>query len=264
MENNVMKIILRFLMPALCTLFLVASPAFSGTENNETYTLGEIVVTEEREKSVESIGTVREIDSDEIQMKNAHNLNEALELLPGVYIRTAADGVPRVDIRGFRSRHVLLLLDGIPFNSTFDGQFDPAIVPVENIAKIKISYGSNSVLYGQGGLGGVINIITKKGKEGINGEVGGEAGENDTYLSKASVSGKAGKFDFFISSSQNNSDGFKLSDDFAPTALENGGERQNSDREGTSFFGNLGFTPNDMIQLGLIASYGEGDRKSVV
>jgi vitamin B12 transporter len=81
-----------------------------------------------------------------------------------------------------------LLPDGIPFNSTFDGQFDPAIVPVKNIAKIKVSYGSNSVLYGHGGIGGVINIITKKGKEGIHCEVSGEAGENDTYQDKASVS----------------------------------------------------------------------------
>lgn len=115
-------------------------PVYSQTLQNQTgiYTLGEVVVTGERD-GVESISTVREITVEDIRNKNARTLNEALELLPGLDIRTGTDGVPRVNLRGFRSRHVLLLIDGIPFNSTFDGQFDPSIIPVENIAKIKVS-----------------------------------------------------------------------------------------------------------------------------
>ncbi|MBU0768087.1 MAG: Plug domain-containing protein [Proteobacteria bacterium] len=91
---------------------------FSETETQQTtaYTLGEVVVTGER-VGVESIGTVREITAHDIALRHARNLNQALELLPGLDIRTATDGVPRVDLRDFRSRHVLLLLNGIPFNS---------------------------------------------------------------------------------------------------------------------------------------------------
>jgi len=139
-------------------------PGFSkaAEEQTEAYTLGEVVVTGERE-GVEAVGTVREITAADIQRNGARTLDEALDLLPGIQVRTGNDGVPRVDMRGFRSRHVLLLLDGIPFNSTSDGQFDPTTIPTENIARIKVSYGNHSVLYGEGGLGGVINIITKKG-----------------------------------------------------------------------------------------------------
>ncbi|KPK21400.1 MAG: TonB-dependent receptor, partial [Nitrospira bacterium SG8_3] len=151
---------------SLCILFARGGLSQAAEEDMGTYTLGEVVVTAERHL-VESVGTVREITAKDIEAKGARTLGEALELLPGVDIRTGAEGVPRVDLRGFRSRHVLLLLNGIPLNSTFDGQFDPSIIPVESIARIKVSYGSNSVLYGQGGLGGVINIITKKGTEGI-------------------------------------------------------------------------------------------------
>jgi vitamin B12 transporter len=137
---------------------------FSETQTQQTtaYTLGEVVVTGER-VGVESIGTVREITAADIARRHVRTLDQALGLLPGLDIRTASDGVPRVDLRGFRSRHVLLLLNGIPFNSAFDGQFDPSIIPVENIAKIKVSYGTHSVLYGQGGLGGSSMSLPKRG-----------------------------------------------------------------------------------------------------
>ena len=98
---------------------------------------------------------------------------------------------------GFRSRHVLLLLDGIPLNSTFDGQFDPSIIPTENIAKIKVSYGTSSVLYGQGALAGVINIITKKGTEGFQGKASGEVGEGLERLGRFNLSGAKEKCGFF-------------------------------------------------------------------
>ena len=205
---------------------------FSETETQQTaaYTLGEVVVTGER-VGVEAIGTVREITADDIARRDARNLNQALELLPGLDIRTATDGIPRIDLRGFRSRHVLLLLNGIPFNSAFDGQFDPSIIPVENIAKIKVSYGNNSVLYGQGGLGGVINVITKKGTEGIQGNVKLETGARNRNLGSFSVSGAKDRFDAFVSGSALDSDGFVLANDFEATSEEDGGLSENSDRK---------------------------------
>lgn len=233
-------------------------PGFSGAEaaedpmaNSEVYTLGEVVVTEERD-GVESIGTVVEITARDIEQKNARNLCEALELLPGLDVRTGAKGIPRINLRGFRSRHVLLLLNGIPFNSTYDGQFDPAIIPTENIAKIKVSYGVHSVLYGQGGLGGVINIITKKGPPGFKGHLSGELGERGDKLGRLSISGGSGRFDYFVSGSMLNSDGFRLSDDFANTSEEDGGLRENSDRKKENLFANIGVKMGDDWDLGLV------------
>ena len=69
------------------------SPTFSvtGTESTEL---------------VEEVGTTRRIGREEIEARNARTLDEALRLLPGMYVRTGGDGTPRIDIRGFRSRHV--------------------------------------------------------------------------------------------------------------------------------------------------------------
>jgi len=255
----------RWLFYSLLLLSLTGWTAFAGNalsemteEKTGIYTLGEVVVTAERD-GVESIGTVREITARDIEAKGARTLDEALELLPGVDIRTGAKGVPRVDLRGLRSRHVLLLLNGIPLNSTFDGQFDPSTIPVENIAKIKVSYGNHSVLYGQGGLGGVINIITKKGTEGIRGMASVEAGEEDSHLGRFSLSGAQEKADFFLSGSLLETDGFPLSDDFDSTSSENGGLRENSDKERKNFFANVGFNPGEDWRMGIVFNYLGGE-----
>ena len=236
-------------------------PAVVAAETKDTsegvYTLGEVVVSA-RQDVVETAGTIREITAQDIQNKDARTLDQALQLLPGVQIRTGADGVPRVDIHGFRSRHVLLLLDGIPLNSTYDGQFDPAIIPTENIAKIKVSYGASSVLYGQGALGGVINIITKKGKQGIQGNASGEIGEGSSRLGRFNVGGAAKDVDFFVSGSMAARDDFPLSNDFEATPLQAGGERNNSDNRRNNIFGNIGYSPTEELDLGLVASFANG------
>jgi len=240
-------------------LFFAHTPsARSETAHKEktgVYTLGEVVVSAQKQ-AVETAGTVREVTAEDIRNKDARNLAEALELLPGVEIRTGAEGTPRVDLRGFRSRHVLLLLDGIPLNSTFDGQFDPSIIPTENIAKIKVSYGTSSVLYGQGGLAGVINIITKKAEgEGFGGMASGEVGEGLERLGRFNLSGAKGDADFFLSGSMAARRGFRLSDDFDPTPLENGDLRENSDARRNNLFGNIGWSPTEDWNIGVVASY---------
>ena len=250
---------MRIILPVFClclSVMLLCSPesVYSQVQgDSEAYTLGEIVVSAEKE-GVESIGTVREITSEDIQTKGARTLEEALELLPGINIRTGADGVPRVDLRGFRSRHVILLLDGIPLNSTYDGQFDPSIIPVENISKIKIAYGDHSVLYGDGGLGGVINIITKKGQKGVHGTVSGEIGDGDRYLGKFNLSGGHEKINFFLSGSLSDTNGFRLSDDFKSTTEEDGGLRENSDERRNDFFANVNYELTNKLVVGAIFS----------
>jgi vitamin B12 transporter len=232
---------------------------FSGTEKPETkdtevYTLGEVVVTGKKE-GVESVGTVHKITQEEISISGARNLNEAIDLLPGVNVMTGGDAVPRIDIRGFRPRHNILLLNGIPINSTYDQQFNPSIIPVENIAEIKMTSGPSSVLYGQGGLGGVINIITKKGTEGIKGMAGAEAGTGKSHMEKVNLSGRDGKVNFFSSASYSRRDSYPLSRDFKDTSLEGGSSRDNSDKETGAFFTNLGFDPNDNLSMGLTINY---------
>ena len=88
---------------------------------------------------VEQVGTTRRVTRADMEARNARTLDEALRLLPGVYVRTGGDGTPRIDVRGFRSRHVLLLINGVQVNSSVDGQFDPARISTKAIREIKVS-----------------------------------------------------------------------------------------------------------------------------
>ncbi|MBN1546559.1 MAG: TonB-dependent receptor [Syntrophaceae bacterium] len=242
------------------TFLTVPVTAFSAVnpDSAETYTMGEVVVSAER-AGVESIGTIREVTGEDIRNQGARNLSEALALVPGVNIRIGAQGVPRVDMRGLRGRHVILLLDGIPFNSTYDGQFDPSIIGVENIAKIKVNYGNHSVLYGDGGLGGIINIVTKKGQEGVHGMAATEVGDRNTYFGKFSMSGAQDKMDFLVSGSGYRTSGFGLSDDFDETPYEDGGLRENSDKKNLNLFANLGYSFNEKLKVGFVAQSVKGE-----
>jgi outer membrane cobalamin receptor len=150
---------------------------------------------------VEDVGTTRRIDEEDIRQESARTLDEALVRQPSVVIRTGADGTPRIDMRGLRTRHVLLLVDGIPVNNTEDGQFDPSLIPTENIEEVKLSYGNSSVLYGDGPIGGVLQLRTRRGEEGIHGSLTGEAGQRDQFLGQATVSGATRDLDVFLSGS---------------------------------------------------------------
>jgi outer membrane cobalamin receptor len=245
----------------LISLFLVllfavspfSSNAYSPQEEDtsDIFSLGEIVVTAKGEKASESTEMVKEITSEDIHKSGARTVDEAIEQLSGVNVRTGPEGVPRVDIRGFRNRHVLILLDGIPLNSAFDQQFDPSSIPVENIAKIKVITGASSVLYGPGGLGGIIEIITKRGSEEIRGMVAAETGDRQPYLFKASLSGGKEKFDYFLSGSLFKRDKFPMAKDFTPTNEEKEGYRKNSDNKRENIYGNFGYAASDSVVLSM-------------
>ncbi len=225
------------------------------------YRLGEVVVSGE-ETGVEAIGTTHRVTAEEIEKRGARTLNEAINLLPGVNVRTGGDGAPRIDMRGFRTRHIKLLLNGTPYNSTFDGQFDPATISVENIAEIIVTTGATSTLYGSGGNAGVINIITKKAKQGAGGSLGAELGSWDTHWLRGTASYGAEKYDVFASGSLYEQDHFELSDHYSvgDPALEEGDERENSDRERQNLFLNVGVTPTESTLIGVTVSYLTGER----
>jgi len=247
-------------LTVICALPLLGQNALAAqpeAATSERYSLGEIVVAAPGE-GVQATETVRTVTAQDIAVRGARTLDEAIAMLPGVHIRNGADGVPRIDIRGFRTRHVVLLLDGIPMNSTVDQQFDPTAIATEDIAEIKLTSGASSILYGQGGLGGVINIITKKGAQKTQGMAGLEAGDHEPYRAKASLSGATDRFSYFLSGSAQKVEAFPLSGDFRPTSEQATGYRRNSDRERNSLLGTLGFTPSQDLALGLTVNFAQG------
>ena len=93
------------LVPVLCggLLMVVAAafPLYAQESGAGTYRLGEVVVSAPQ-SGVEAVGTVHTVTAAEIQERGARTLDEALSLVPGLFVRTGGAGTPRIDIRGFR------------------------------------------------------------------------------------------------------------------------------------------------------------------
>jgi len=250
-------LLLTGLFLALAATAGLAEDAAQKAEKPAEYTLGEIVVKDSA-STLEKSTTVTEISADELKNSGAITLADALKLVPGVTTRTAADGTCRIDIRGMRTRQVKLLLNGMPILSTYDGQFDPDTIPVENIARIKITQGATSVLYGDGGTAGVIDIITKKGTQETHGSVGAMAGQGDQYRVSGTVSGGSDKFDFYAGTSWTTRNGYPVSYYFDKTDYQDVDMRKNSDREHINFLTNMTYKATDSTNIGGTINYFQG------
>ncbi len=111
------------------------------------------------------------ITAEDIQQSPAQTLPDILQSQAGIQLQHVSAGAngarDSVDLRGFGASapsNVLVLVNGRRFND-FDLQgFDFSSIPINAIQRIEITRGnSGAVLYGDGAIGGVINIVTKNG-----------------------------------------------------------------------------------------------------
>lgn len=218
-----------------------------------------IVVTGEQPTAQQQATTTWSISEDEIKALGAQSLDQILKNAPGVYVRVGGQGTPRVDVRGFKARHVIYLINGVPANGAEDGQFDPSVIPASQIASVTVSVGPTSVLYGPGGAGGVINIRTKVGDNAplLSGHL--EGADNDTINGDVAIAGSGDKWQGLASVSQQQTDGWPVSSDQPDNPLQSGDTRLNSDKTITSLFGQGSYWLSDRTQFMANLSYSEGD-----
>ena len=225
-----------------CLLLFVVFPwelrsllAAQDEQETPVFTQGEVIVTGQK-TAAENIGSIEVIDEDDIKATGAKNVAEALRLAAGIRVDTAPTSISSNgkgewlgSMRGFDPRNVVVLIDGVPVYEPYFRVLDLRQIPVGDIAKIKIIKGPTSVLYGPNALGGVINIITKKGAGKLRGHVDGSYGTGETFSGSGSVLGNHKGFEYFFSPGFSKSNGFILPEDFTKTRNEDGGLRKNSD-----------------------------------
>ncbi|MDM1296414.1 TonB-dependent receptor [Sphingobacterium sp. N143] len=109
---------------------------------------------------------VKVITKREIELMGSRRLDEVLKEQTGIAIVNDIAGGARavgVQIQGFSSSYVMVLVDGQPMLGRNNGNFDLSRISVTNIERIEIIKGASSCLYGSDALGGAINIITRHG-----------------------------------------------------------------------------------------------------
>ena len=157
------------------------------------------------------------VTSKDIQDQEAPLVLETLRRVPGLdVVQSGSNGTnATIFIRGSESDHVLILIDGVEVNSTTLGAFNFAHLTTDNIERIEVIRGSGGTLYGSQAIGGVINIITKKGQGPLEAGLSLEGGNGWTNRQMLSLKGGAGKLGYFFTASRLQSDGFRsVNDDY--------------------------------------------------
>ncbi len=134
--------------------------------------LDPVVVTAARTPTrvSETVADVTVLDRAALDRATGRTLVELLAQQPGLQF-SSNGGLGKISslfIRGLEARHTLLLLDGVRVSSETVGSPSLDNLPLESIDRIEIVRGPMSSLYGNAAMGGVIQVFTRRGREGLH------------------------------------------------------------------------------------------------
>lgn len=243
----------------LLTMTALSQPALA---DDDIFDLGVIEVNAKMEQ--EQPSDKETLTYEDIARNNRNDVASALDLLPGVSVQNLGARNERlIYLRGFNSRQVPLFMDGIPVYVPYDGNVDLNRFTTFDISQIDVSKGNASVLYGPNTLGGSVNLVSRRpsGKleANLTAGMGMDSRFNTNYYQTAlNFGSNQGLWYIQGGASYLDRQFWRLSDDFNPTASEDGGIRENSGN--TDYKGNikLGITPNETDEYALTYSHQSG------
>lgn len=199
----------------LIALGMMAPTLSQAAEDEPTTTLDDIVVTATRTptKLTNTIAQTKVITAEELKKFQGQSALDVLKRQPGFsYYSNGGQGTKsNFYMRGFDSKQILVLIDGIRYSAITDGSSALHLLPADQIDRIEILYGaSGSSLYGSDAMGGVIQVFTK-GNNVDQSQVAVTAGvgSHNQYLYGASAQLKnTSGTTLSLSASHNETDGF--------------------------------------------------------
>jgi vitamin B12 transporter len=189
---------------AACALILLSSAALvpARAEQEVAQVLPDVVVTATRlpTPASEVASSVTVITHDEIERKQERTLRDILQDVPGLDIvqNGGPGGTTSVFMRGANANGVKVLIDGVDVSdpSSNAGTFNFEHLLTWDIDRVEVLRGPQSGLYGANTIGGVINVITKKGSGPAQFRATVEGGSHGTFNQNAGVSGSLSRFSY--------------------------------------------------------------------
>ena len=190
----------------------IASSNLVAQSNQQT-----VVVTGSRfEENLNEVpADIKVITRDQIENSTSNNIPEVLQQIGGLNVRNSS-GNPlnldsTVDMGGYgatASSTTLILVDGQRLNPVDSGTINWESVPIDSIERIEILQGGASVQYGNGAVGGVINIITNGGAKSLN-QASVTYGSYNTLINNAILRNKFEDTAIQLTANTSNTDGWR-------------------------------------------------------
>jgi vitamin B12 transporter len=155
------------------------------------------------------------VTGEDLRRKQVPTVADALREVPGLEVsETGPRGsATSILMRGADADQVLVLIDGVPANSTTIGAYDFSGLTPDNVERIEVTRGWGGTLYGSSAVGGVIQIFTRRGSGPPRGSISAAGGNGRTDREVAEVSGSSGIVSFSGSVSHIHTDGFQPEND---------------------------------------------------
>jgi len=232
------------------TVFLTGGASVYGAPlaaEGKAAALAEVVVTATRNtEEIRNIpANVSVITAKQIEDSGATTIVDVLAKLGSVsfYDYSGASASAVIDMRGFGGDapygKTLIMLDGRRLNRSDMISINWLQIPLNNVERIEVVRGAGSVLYGDSAIGGVINVITKKGegKPRFNASI--IAGSYGLHDERVGVSGSADKWSYSLTGENNYNSGYR--------------ERSKSSSQGGGLA--LGYEASDKLDVSLGVSF---------
>ena len=174
----------------------------------------DVVVTADREpEPISRTGSsISVVKGETLATSNPGSLVDALRTVPGLDISESGGpgSTTNIRLRGANTGQTLVMIDGIRINdpTAASGDFDFAMFAPSAIERIEVLKGPQSALYGSDAMGGVVNIITKKGSGPAQFGVRSEVGSYGTAVTNGSVTGSQGPWSYAVTGGGQHSNGF--------------------------------------------------------
>lgn len=208
---------------------------------------------------IDQVGsTVTVVTADDIESAQQRTVPDVLRTIPGVTVVQAGGpgAATTVSLRGTNTNHTKVLIDGVDAGdpSNANGAFDFGNLLTSDIERIEVLRGPQSGLYGSDAIGGVINIVTRKGTGPTRATASLEGGSFSTFNQAAGVSGSAERFDYAFNVAHLHAGDTPVT----PASLLPPSRAKIGDRaDNLTLSTRMGARLSDTFSLGLVARYAD-------
>lgn len=260
----------RHILLATASIWTLAAPAHAD-DVGKVFSLGQVSASAAAPDGPEAGGST--VTQSDMQLFDRNTLDDALKLVPGVTTSvTGGRNETDIRIRGFggtssSSAQIPLYWDGIPIYLPADDRIDFARFTTSDISEIQVTKSYTSVIAGPGAIGGSINLVSREVTRPVEGDARlttsfDQDGALNGIVSDLFVGSRQG--DWFVqgAGTENYKNHFRLSDDYQPGTLENGGNSNLSYHQDYKLNFKVGYAPSatDEYSLNVIDQQGTKDQ----